>query len=127
MKLLHMEAFFYQLSTGFLLIIVPFRYIPNLFRFHPLPSALRPPPDKVYLEEIRYVTWSVSRFIPWRNKCLVKSLAAKKMLNRRGISSQLSLGVQKDEKLGTMAHAWLKAGDFEVVEKEGGYSELYIF
>jgi hypothetical protein len=128
-KLLHLEAFFYQLSIGLLLKFIPFRYIPKLFAAasHLTPHSSHLTPLQSDLEEIRYVTWSVSRFIPWKNKCLIKSLAARKMLSGRGIVSQLSMGVLKDENSKAIAHAWIKSGEFEIVGKDGDYFELYLF
>ena len=41
--------------------------------------------------------------------------------------SQLSLGVLKGENSKTIAHAWIKSGDFEVVGKDGDYFEIYLF
>jgi hypothetical protein len=128
-KLLHLEAFFYQLSIGLFLKFIPFRYIPKLFSAssHLTPHSSRLTPDASHLIDIKNATWSVSRFSPWKNKCLVKSLAARRMLNKRCIPSQMSLGVAKDVNSKTIAHAWLKSGDFEVVERNGDYCEFYLF
>jgi hypothetical protein len=135
-KLLHLEAFFFQLSIGLLLKIIPFRYIPKLFA---TPSFFRAQGSGrkdqclneqahiAYLKDIKNVTRSVSRFSPWINKCLIKSLAVKCMLNRRGIPSQLSLGAAPVHNSNIEAHAWIKSGDFEVVEKDGEYCELFLF
>ena len=68
-----------------------------------------------------------SRRSSWKNKCLISSLAARRMLNKRKIQSQLSLGVAKGGNGQMIAHAWLKVGDFEIVEKSGEYQELYLF
>lgn len=142
-KLLHLEAFFFQLSIGLLLKIIPFRYIPKLFAtpskitIHDsrltahgsrLTTHISPLTIKIsLLEDVKNAIWSVSRFSPWKNKCLVQSLSARKMLSSRGIMSQLSLGVLKGESTKTVAHAWIKAGDFEVVGKDGDYCELFLF
>ena len=64
---------------------------------------------------------------PWKNKCLISSLVARWMLRRRGIDSQLSLGVAKGANGKTIAHAWLKSGDYEIVEKGGDFTQLYLF
>ena len=79
------------------------------------------------LEVIKAATLSASRLSPWKNKCLVQSLAARWMLKERKIQSQLSLGVTFGQNKNMIAHAWLKADDFEVVEKSGDYKELYLF
>ncbi len=49
----------------------------------------------------------LSRRTPWRSTCLVKALAAHRMLARRGIKSTVHLGVKKSDSKGLEAHAWL--------------------
>lgn len=51
--------------------------------------------------------------IPVHIKCLVYSVALKKMLDRRNISNTLFLGLQKDEKDKLKAHAWVCASNKE--------------
>ncbi|MBE0678872.1 MAG: lasso peptide biosynthesis B2 protein, partial [Bacteroidales bacterium] len=59
--------------------------------------------------------------------CLVSSLAGRCMLKRRHITSRLSLGVDKNSGGKFVAHAWLKTGSNELIEKQGEYTELYVF
>ena len=115
---------FLQVTAGLLIKIIPFRWIPRLFAGYQ--SSVGSPQSEV-IELIRDAIVRAGRFSPWKNKCLISSLAARRMLNRRKIQSQISLGVAKDANGKTIAHAWLKAGDFEVVEKSGDYHELYLF
>jgi hypothetical protein len=112
MKLLCLEAWIFQLIVGLLLKIIPFRKIPVLFSnpgSHGSDSPL--------------ITMQVKQ----ANQCLIQSLAARWMLKWRLIDSQLSLGVTYDKNKKMIAHAWLKAGDFEIVEKDGDYTELFNF
>lgn len=67
------------------------------------------------------------RFGFWSNVCLVQSITAKHMLNRRGIGSQLKLGVRHDENHQVMAHAWVSVDNYEVVNKGSDYNELISF
>ena len=155
-QLLFSEAFFLQLTIGLLLKIIPFRWIPKLFSSPqsavlsqqsavssqqsavssqqsapnteyriPYTEPLTPHPSRLY--QIKTAIQRASKISLWKNKCLIQSLAARRMLNRRKIPSQLSLGVAKGENGKMIAHAWLKAGDFEIVEKAGDFSELYLF
>jgi hypothetical protein len=64
---------------------------------------------------------------PWKNRCLVSSLAARCMLRRRNIESQLSLGVAKNSNGKIIAHAWINAGDFVLIEKATMFQVLYYF
>jgi hypothetical protein len=102
---LFLEAFFAQMWAGIVIKTVPFKYIPELYKA---------------IERAVIVS-------PWKNRCLVESLAARCMLNRRRIHSQISLGVAFDEKKKLLAHAWIRAGDIVIVEQRGEYREMYLF
>ncbi len=54
-----------------------------------------------------------SAYTPWESACLAQSLAAKKMLQKRGIPGVFYLGAMKDEesKEKMKAHAWSHCGD----------------
>ncbi|MDR1171095.1 MAG: lasso peptide biosynthesis B2 protein [Bacteroidales bacterium] len=54
------------------------------------------------------------RHLVWGRKCLVESIAAKRMLNRRQIPATLYMGVAKNEKGKLIAHAWIRSGDIWV-------------
>ncbi|HYW14877.1 MAG TPA: lasso peptide biosynthesis B2 protein [Allosphingosinicella sp.] len=63
------------------------------------------------------VGWAVSRiavYFPKSAMCLAQALAARAMLNRRGIASILHVGVARSEAARFEAHAWLEAGGVEV-------------
>lgn len=61
------------------------------------------------------------RRLPWESTCLTQSLAAARMLRRRGIPGQLLIGVEQDVSGRLQAHAWVRAGDIIVC---GGRREL---
>lgn len=46
----------------------------------------------------------------WQTKCLVRSLAAMRMLRARGIACTLYLGTARNEQGQLLAHAWLRCG-----------------
>jgi hypothetical protein len=52
--------------------------------------------------------------VPWRSDCFVQALAAQDWLARRGIGSELHVGVRTDTRQGFAAHAWLRHGDITV-------------
>lgn len=63
----------------------------------------------------------VTTHTPWESKCLVRAMTARKLLEKRGVSTTLYLGVGKDN--GKMvAHAWLRCGQLYVT---GGNGETY--
>jgi hypothetical protein len=81
--------------------------------------------EELRLYRIRKALKRANGWVFWKNQCLVSSIAGKWMLNRRGIPSALWIGAGKDEKGNFIAHAWLKAGNFEMVAKEDDYLDLY--
>ena len=59
---------------------------------------------------VNRLVWAVqaaSRRIPMAS-CLTQSLALQSLLTRSGRSSQLHLGVKKDQQTGFQAHAWVE-------------------
>lgn len=156
-KMLFAEAFILQLLIGLVLKFVPFRFIPRLFTnpsplkksnsspsysqselknhlinspsnstitssYHSTLAINNPIPDQ--LKSILQMTSPLS---PWRNKCLVSSLTARCMLKRRKISSELYLGVGKNEAGKVIAHAWIISGGVDIVPKGKGFMDMKIF
>lgn len=65
--------------------------------------------------DVRRSVLCVARWVPWRSKCLDQALAAQRMLNRRGFSTTLYLGMARDESDAWVAHAWVRCGKAWVV------------
>ena len=62
----------------------------------------------------------------WDNKCLVCSFAARKMLEKRNISSSLHLGVRYASEHKMEAHAWLTVGNFHVTPNtDNSFKEIH--
>ncbi|OPH56689.1 stage V sporulation protein S [Paenibacillus ferrarius] len=61
----------------------------------------------------------ISQHTPWESKCLVKAIAASKMLAKRRIASTLYLGTARDESGKMIAHAWLRSGPYYITGAEG--------
>src|SRR5437016_10365838 len=47
--------------------------------------------------------------LPWTSSCLVRAMAARHLLHRRGLPCTLYLGVNRDQPP-LRAHAWLRSG-----------------
>lgn len=125
-----------HLGVGLVLIFIPFRRIPGIFRsrHYGLPAESEAPSRYTLSgqqdDSIRLIKDAVSRagiVSPWRNKCLVSSLAGRCMIRRRKIPSELSLGVIKGAEGKVAAHAWLESCGLEIVEKGGDYTAMYRF
>jgi len=81
----------------------------------------------IELTEIRWALYNAGNIWFRKSRCLVQCIAGKRMLARRGIDSQIFMGVRHSDEKRIVAHAWLLAGDFEVVEKGEDYLELAKF
>ena len=73
-------------------------------------------PDTEIKEKILQVKTSMQRcrHLIWARKCLVESIAAKRMFSRRHIPATLYMGVTKDINNKLIAHAWLRSGNIWV-------------
>jgi hypothetical protein len=60
-------------------------------------------------------------YTPWESACLVQSLTAQKMLQKRGIAGVFYLGAMKDEesKEKMKAHSWTQCGDVIITGRKG--------
>lgn len=123
-KLLFFEALVFQYVTWMLLLILPFR---RIVKRYPNPETPGKTPDAALLEKIRTATAQANVMALWKNRCLVQSLAARRMLSRRGIASTLSFGVTLDDTKKVIAHSWIRVGNTEIVARGGDYKELYSY
>ncbi|TMW70530.1 lasso peptide biosynthesis B2 protein [Alteribacter natronophilus] len=71
------------------------------------------------VKEVSVAVHAMTSYTFWESQCMVKALAAKRMLERRGIDSTLYMGTAKDPDGKLAAHAWLRSGPFIVTGKEG--------
>jgi len=64
---------------------------------------------------------------PWESACLVQSLTAQRMLQKRGIPGVFYLGATKDEESEEKmkAHAWSQCGE-HVITGGGGHEEFTV-
>jgi len=76
------------------------------------------PADVPAIRQVARAIGIMSRHTWWESQCLVRAIAAKKMLERRGIESTLYLGTARDESGKLIAHAWLRSGPFYLTGAE---------
>ena len=75
-------------------------------------SELRKVPADDASIAIKQVKWAIGaaqRRIPWTIPCLATAIAANRLLARRGIPSEIRLGVRTGVHASIDAHAWLVA------------------
>jgi hypothetical protein len=75
--------------------------------------------DEQALIHVHNAVQIISNHTMWESKCLVRAIAALKMLERRHIDSTLYLGTARDDNGMMIAHAWLRSGPFYVTGAEG--------
>lgn len=102
--------------TGLLLAIrMGLRILPFSVMLRLLSRVARtvpaPPGDAAYEQRtVRAIARVGSRILGTR-PCLVQALATHFLLQRRGISSRIHIGVTKDEHNQLQAHAWVERGE----------------
>jgi hypothetical protein len=118
-KLLLAEAFI-ELGMARVMKLIPFsKLTPHLgCKMEETPFTKQVNNQKA-LKNISNAINIMSRYTFWESHCLVKAIAAMRMLERREIESTLYLGTGKDEKGLLIAHAWLRSGSFYLTGSEG--------
>ncbi len=112
-KKLFIEAVFFLFFSKVFLFL-PFRICVKWIE----PSGkTRKKADEKKLIEIRKAIRRADKLSFWKNVCLVKSVAARFMLQRRKIGSEMYLGLQFKNKKELIAHAWLISDDVYITPK----------
>ena len=118
-KQLFIEAF---ILLGWARVIksMPFSKIAPSLGEHMLETTfLHTESDTKILREVNEAIQIMSNYTFWESQCLVKAIAAMKMLEKRKIDSTLYLGAAKDKMGKLIAHAWLRSGPYYVTGAEG--------
>ena len=118
-KALLVEAFFY-LAWARLLKGIPFNKVaPRLGEHMNETSYSNKDTNMIMVKRVAHVIQIMSQYTFWESQCLVRAIAAMKMLERRKIESTLYLGTGKDEYGSFAAHAWLRSGPYYVTGANG--------
>lgn len=118
-KRMFIEAYFF-LAWGRVLKLLPFSKVaPSLGEHMKETSRSCTNQDQLMLRKVSRAVHTMSRVTWWESQCLVKAIAAMKMLERRGIPSTLYLGSGRDDKGQMVAHAWLRSGSYILTGREG--------
>jgi hypothetical protein len=73
------------------------------------PLRDNPWPQNAHARAVRRSIEKVASLLPWRSSCLVRALAARALLRRRGIDCVIHFGVTTSDGKVT-AHAWCEGG-----------------
>lgn len=136
-RALTIEAVLCLLFARLALVLVPFpRLARRLGAFVPPGDArvaqARQQGSRAQMDQAAAVGWAVTRgarYLPFKAVCLPQAMAARIMLNRRGIASVLHFGAGKDGEQKLDAHAWLDAAGVEVTGYPvgPGFAEIACF
>lgn len=108
--LVYIEALIF-LIWGRILLFMPFsKLAPKLGKAMHETTRERSLEDKKQALQIGYAIQRMSKFTIWKSTCLIRAIAAMKMLERRNMDSTLYLGTGKDQSGSMIAHAWLRSG-----------------
>lgn len=118
MKLLLLEAYIYLAWARMLKGRSFSKIAPSLGDRMKETSTDLIPEQRKKLAEISQAIHMISSYTFWESECLVKAIAAMKMLKRRKIASTLYLGTAKDKSGELIAHAWLRSGPFYITGAE---------
>lgn len=112
--------------------VLPFRWTAPLLGVRQAPgaplAASRPGPQAARARAVRAALNAADRRLPWHSTCLMRTLAGRLMLGRRGCSSVARLGVTSLSGA-AIAHAWLEAEGVDVTggAEAAGYQPIAEF
>lgn len=117
-KLLYMEAFVLLGWARVMKSIAFSRIVPYLGEYMKETSFKNDESKMFLIKNVSMAVNIMSRNTFWESMCLVKAIAAMKMLERRDIDSTLYLGTAKDQSGNLIAHAWLRSGPYYLTGQE---------
>ncbi|MEY8120410.1 lasso peptide biosynthesis B2 protein [Falsihalocynthiibacter sp. BN13B15] len=85
--------------------------------------------DQAVDDQLVRLEWALSvaaRILPWRTDCLIRCIAADKILRRRNLEPHFYLGVTQQTDTGFGAHAWIRCRGISVAGGEGKEFEVLI-
>jgi|SRR5690625_946324 len=119
MKLLLFESYIYLAWARVLKSRSFSKIAPSLGKESHETSTKLNPKDRRILGEISQAIHIISKYTFWESACLVKAIAAMKMLEKRNMESTLYLGMAKEESGKLIAHAWLRSGSLYITGAKG--------
>ncbi|PPA69467.1 stage V sporulation protein S [Jeotgalibacillus proteolyticus] len=118
-KKLLIESYSYLAWARYLKSIPFSKVVPSLGAVMQETALETDPANKKTLGEISQAIHLASKYTFFESQCLVKAIAAMKMLEKRKIESTLYLGTARDEDGQLIAHAWIRSGPFYITGSEG--------
>ena len=119
-RALVIEAVAFLLLARLGLMVVPFpKLARRLGEFVPptdprAVAARKAGAQTALAEEIGWAVTRSARYVPFKAVCLPQAMAARAMLQRRGVASVMHFGAARGQDKPLDAHAWLDAAGVEV-------------
>lgn len=111
------RALFGLIQVRLLFILLPYSLLQKRYSMDKTATKEDPETARFIRDAIR----RAGKLSFWRNKCLVQTFVARKMLNKHKIKSQAYLGVQRHDQTLDFAHAWVVSSGIDVVPPNGAY------
>src|SRR5688572_20349926 len=106
--------------------VLPFQTVRRgLGRLARTPSHVRAPGDQATIDTIVWSLSTAGRTLPPAGRCLIEALAGHVLLGRKGVETDLRIGVLRDPDGTFKAHAWLEKGDRVVLGELGADLKRY--
>ncbi|CAI6036527.1 lasso peptide biosynthesis B2 protein [Cohnella sp. JJ-181] len=115
---LALEALFYLMWARVLILLPYARYSRYLGRPMTESSLQEGGVCEALADRVSLAVRRAAKLSPLDTRCLVRAMAAMRMLRRRGVESTLYLGTAKDKDGRMIAHAWLRCGSRYVTGAE---------
>lgn len=120
LKIMCFEALFLSAYYRYLILKRPFAQISKKIGTLGYETEQIPYQDaRMLIKMVQTAVGAVCGHTPWESKCLVQALTAKRMLNRRGLSCTMYMGVALEPDGEMAAHAWLRCGVLYVTGGNG--------
>lgn len=98
------------------------RHLARLARARSVPDTLA---DQAEVETIVWSIQTAGRTLPAAGRCLIEALAGHVLLGRKGVGTDLRIGVARDADGTFKAHAWLEKDDRIVLGELGVELQQY--
>jgi hypothetical protein len=121
-KRLFLRSFAWLLAVRFGLSLLPFGMVLRLQKSVRASNGRSQRLGPETIEEVSRAVDRASRFVPGA-RCLAQALTAQILLARRGIPTELRIGVAREEGGPVRAHAWLEGGGKVLFER--AHPEVY--
>lgn len=119
-KKLFFQALVYSIFFRLVVVFTPFRVWYKMLGKQHFESVMDPINDQVQMVQlVKRASRRSQVYLPFKEKCLIEAMVAKKLLIKSGIQSTIFLGVNKDQNKSLIAHAWLKCGSAIITGNKG--------